>query len=191
VIKRQDHRKVIGGLQVGIHPVVNKDEMETYFQTDLSSHKILAVYISVENRSEANSYIVSKDDISLYINNNRVEEKYDTSNTLVGDDSDAKTVDALGAVLVSPILLFAGPGMISDAGTTRHNLLSKEIVPFKTIFPGQSTDGITYFKISDKGISESSLLLEVKVKEINSESITIVDFNLNMEGTHYEVSKNK
>jgi hypothetical protein len=190
VIKDKEYMKEKDDLFICIHPIVNRNEMDNYFKTDLASHNILAVYISIENRSETYSYIVSKEDISLYINKKRSDEQYDTSNTLVGDDSTAKTVDVLGAVLVSPVLLFIGPGMISHAGTTRHNLLSKEIVPFKTLFPGQSIGGFTYFKTPEEGISSSSFVFEVKVKELDSESITAINFSLDMKGTYYETSKN-
>lgn len=185
-----EHMKEIDGLFVGIHPIVDKDEMKTYFKSDLSSNNILAVFISVENRTDTLSYIVSKDDIFLKINDERFTKQYETNETQVGDDTNAKTVDVMGAVLVSPILLGIGPGMISDAGTTRHNFLSKEMVPFTTLFPGWSTGGFKYFKIPENGIATSSLLLlEVNIKELNSESITTVNFNLNMEGTKYVNSK--
>jgi len=191
VINGPEHMKEIDGLFVGIHPIVDKYEMGTYFKSDLSSKNILAVFISVENRTDTLSYIVSKDDIFLKINDKRVRKQYDTNETQVGDDTNAKIVDVMGAILVAPVLLGIGPGMISDAGTTRHNFLSKEMVPFTTLFPGRSTGGFKYFKMPENGIAASSLLLllEVNIKELISESITTVNFNLNMEGTNYDDSK--
>jgi hypothetical protein len=175
--------------QISIHPLTDITDIKTFFNSDLVAKNILSVYIYMDNRSKDMSYIVSRDDIVLKVGDNNNDNKYDTSTTGIGNDSAGQKVGMVGGVLLSPILLGIGPGMISEAGTTRHNLLSKEMVPFKTLFPGQAAQGVKYFKIPENISSKTPLNLEVKIKELVSKSTKSVVFNLNLEGTGYDHSK--
>ncbi len=52
-------------LSIVIRPLLNSEESLKYFEADLLSKDILAVYVEIENRNVSSSYILLKDKISL------------------------------------------------------------------------------------------------------------------------------
>lgn len=168
------------GLSVSIIPMLDKEEMETYFKTDLLANNLLAVFVLVENQTASIPYIVTKEDFVLKTKENI--KKYDSSKTHIGDDTKAQQLSTLGAFVLAPVIIPIAAGMISDAGTKRHNFLSKEMKASTTLFPGQSTNGFVYFKLPNKMPKGMFLQLESNIKELESGAIITFNYNIEIKG---------
>lgn len=172
------YSQVKDGLAIAIHPLVQKEEMEKYFKADLSLDKMLAVFVTIENRTTSSSYLISKDHFSL----GKIEAgvNIDSENTQLGDVSKAQAIGTLGAFVLTPILVPISASMISDAGTIRHNFIIKEIKT-KTLSPGMVMEGFVYFKLPEKENSRGQLTLGIKIIELKTEETKTINISFNLE----------
>ncbi|MCK5270152.1 MAG: hypothetical protein KAJ46_05175 [Sedimentisphaerales bacterium] len=170
------YSQVKDGVFIAIHPLVDKVEMEKYFKVDLLGDNILAVFITVENRTPSSSYIVSKD--HLLLENLGSGVNTDLENTQIGNDSKGQAVMSLG-VISAVVFIPIGAKMVSDAGMIRHNFLVKEIKT-TTLFPGQQTNGFAYFKLPQQSKNDNLLMLEINIKEIESGATKTFNFTFDL-----------
>lgn len=174
------YSQVKDGVFIAIHPLVDKGEMEKYFKFDFLADNILAVFITVENKTPSSIYIVNKDHIILRGAGDGQDINLET--TQIGNDLEkAQTVGMAGVFVLAPVFIPISARMMSDAGSIRHNFLVKEIKT-TTLFPGQQTNGFAYFKLPQKSKDDNLLMLKINIKEIESGATKAFNFNFGLKG---------
>lgn len=161
--------KSINNLNIAIHPITDKQELEQYFGTDLSEAQILPVYVLADNKSSSSSFLLSKDYIALQQKKTSYRLKTD-SGSVTGRSQVGEIVALTGAALVSIPLLFGGIKAISNAEVVKQNLAAKALQT-RTVSPGKSVDGFVYFKLPDKTTPLADWAILLDVKELGNNSM--------------------
>lgn len=151
------------GLAISIRPLTDKQEVKKYFGADLLSANIIPVFVLAENRNSSSSFILSKDRISLKTS----QSGYGSSpgKEKIGSESTAEALGVAGVVLGSLLLGVIAAKFKSDAGAIRRNATIKELQT-KTISPGKSIHGFTYFELPNNNGSSSKLTMHIEVLEL-------------------------
>ena len=163
-------------LSIAIRPLLNSEESLKYFEEDLLSKNILAVYVEVENRNVSSSYIFLKDKISL-ANVTPVSNSTEIVDMIASVSSGRGTMETavyfyfVGIIIVPLMLvgagmLLSGAKTISDASEKRHNLTVKELQT-QTLSPGEGTKGFVYFKLTDKSLLSGEVNVKFEVFDLN------------------------
>ena len=131
----------------------------------------MPIHIFAENRNSSSSFLLSKDHVCL--KNKSTTGSLNQGARTEGEEASAggHILVGAGAVLVfalpvlSPILLFPGIKMLSDAEVIKCNLVTKELQT-KTVSPGKSVEGFVYFKLPTDSTSLKDWYLLIKATDI-------------------------
>jgi len=181
-VAQQPHRAVQDGLAVGVHPITEASEAKKYFGVDLLAADILAVAITVENRSTDSGFTLEKERFRL----GNVAAGAGRPDKESGDETAARalgTAGLVGGVLVSPILISLIPlsaKMGSDAKIIRHNFVTKELQA-KTVNPGQAVHGFLYFQLADQAASGNDRILHLEALELRTRQYKSLEIPLHWE----------
>jgi len=160
--------KSSNGLTVSVRPLVDGNESRKYFGTDLTSKNILAIFISLENKSNKRIYIIPKKSITFKYHDSATKAKNATNSP---GDSDAGEALATAGVIVSPLLMGAGLTIAGDQTVINHAFKSNEYQN-RTLSPGNSAQGFLYFKWPNEFINHKSGILNLTARDpIANESI--------------------
>lgn len=163
-------------LSIAIRPIIDKAESEKYFGVSLLDANILALFIIAENRSTSSSFVISKEDFALGEHGVFSDEL--ARDQRVGAEGSGKAVAVTGALLISPLLMFVGAKMVSDATVIKQNMTTKELTR-RTISPGGRVEGFVYFDLPQGSIaSATSLSLSVDVMKLQDRSLTHFEFDV-------------
>ncbi len=163
-------------LSVAIRPIVDKAESDKYFGVDLLEANILALFVVAENVGTSSSFVISKEDFALGGRGIFGDEL--ARDERVGAEGSGKAVAITGAVLISPLFMFAGAKMISDATIIKHNMTTKELAR-RTISPGGRVEGFVYFELPQGSVASAEpLSLLVEVMRLQDGSLTHFEFDV-------------
>jgi hypothetical protein len=170
-------------LHIAVLPLTDKGEQKKYFGTVLDDVNVLAIFIVVENRSAAKSFLLRDDHISLQKKTSK-EIYSKPKKTNIADDSDLEDLRR-GAAIASNVLLSGGAIMLSLALAQNsvetkaiHDNLFEKTLHSQTISPGKTTEGFAYFKLPDDKIKLNDLLLRIEASEVGAQSIQHFEFLL-------------
>lgn len=163
-------------LSIAIHPIVDEAESKKYFGVSLLDSNILALFVVAENKGTSSSFVISKEDFVLG-RRNILSDKL-SRDQRVGPEGGGTAVAVTGAVLISPLLMFVGAKMISDATVIKHNMTVKELTR-KTISPGGRAEGFVYFELPKGSVaSAESFSLSVDSMRLQDRSLTHFEFDV-------------
>jgi hypothetical protein len=145
------------GLMLGLHPMIDKVELNKTFDMNLLDKGVLPILIVAENRSTSSSFIIAK--TNLYV----VDQSTGTTNSShqkeVASRSPGTALGIAGGVIEiaasvpGAILMAIGSKMISDASVAQFGFADKEFYS-NTLDPGEKASGFVYFQLP-KGVSRS------------------------------------
>lgn len=135
------------GLEVGIKPLFDKQELDHYFGTDMVSRGILPVLVVAENHSTNASYLLAANNCSL------------SQSSGFAKKTDLPSGNALGWAFGGGLISTA---IVADAQSKRTGMAIKELHA-QTVSPGQSDQGFAYFRVPDTLRQGQQLVATVRV----------------------------
>jgi hypothetical protein len=135
-VDQQPYKTVHEGLAVGVHPITDKHEVKKYFGADLLDINILAVAVTVENRSTDSGFILEKERFRLG------DVTAGAGSEKLGHETAGIAIASLGGIATIPL----GAKLGSDARVIKHNLATKELQA-TTVNPGRAVHGFLYFQL--------------------------------------------
>jgi len=149
-----------GDISVGAQPVEDPKDQKAYFATEMTEKGYLPVYLVIENRSSADSYLFDKSNVAMA----------DASAGAVSE-ARSKTGEKFAMFGVGGIFAMRA---ITSATAVQENLLKSEIQS-KTLSPGVSVKGFLYIPIPKEGARGE---IHVQIPVVNSRTSEIQVVNL-------------
>ena len=149
-----------GDISVGAQPVEDTKDQKAYFATEMTEKGYLPVYVVIENRSSADSYLFDKSNVAMA----------DASAGAVSE-ARSKTGEKFAMFGVGGIFAMRA---ITSATAVQENLLKSEIQS-KTLSPGVSVKGFLYIPIPKEGVRGG---IHVQIPLVNSRTSEIQVVNL-------------
>ncbi len=190
------YHQVHDGLAIGIKLLTDSQESETYFDTDLLSRGVLAIFISAQNQQAPGTFILLKDRFTL----RTAQKEEQTVNYLeqrkssFSDTALDATVSALkGTSVVAPVVLVGGGWLTgltllygaskikSPVSSHEDNVRAKftiEELQLKKISRGEETHGFVYFPRLSGFPGSDQLMLHLEVQNFDSKEVKVFDFVL-------------
>jgi len=154
------------GLVVGVQPVEDLKEQETYFHTKLTPKGFLPVFIVIQNGTNAESFLFDKTKITL--------SSADSRGAGPQVHSKAGEVTAVASLAaISIVGMVVAVKLITGATNVQQNILKKE-VQSKTLSPGQSAHGFLYVSMP-KGTPRGMIRLTVPITRAGSDETSVLD----------------
>lgn len=175
-VEQQPHKAFQDGLAIGARPITDKNESKEYFGVDLLAADILAVAVTVENRSTDSGFILEKERFRL----GDVAVGAGRSKGKLGDETAALALGTAGVALLSPMLIPLSAKMGSDARIIRHNFVTKELQA-TTINPGRAVQGFLYFPLPNQAASDNDFILHLEALELRTRQYKSVEIPLHLE----------
>jgi hypothetical protein len=183
------YSQIKDGLAVSIRPLTNPQESETYFDTDLLSRGILAIFISAENRESPSTFTLLKERFTLQTAQREAHtvsgREQVTSGTLDNIEEATKVV-GLAAGVASALFLGLGgvPFYIASGEIHLHEERVKhkftvEELQTKTMSTGEGTHGFVYFPRPPGYPGQEQWVLHLEAQDLNSQEVKVFDFVLN------------
>lgn len=122
--------------------LLSDEESKEYFGVNLPSNGIIAVYLTVRNDSQKDSYVVYADSVKI--------DKQNGENVI---NNPANSRMNTGEV-VSIISLWLGAKLMSDASVIKENFELKRLRT-TTIDPGEKLSGFSYFRRDEEKVVDS------------------------------------
>jgi hypothetical protein len=175
--------QVKDGLAIGIKPLMDPQESEKYFDTDLLSRGVLAIFVSAENRESAKNFLLLKDRFTLQT---APKEELRVSGRDQVNSRGLNTVENImaGAAILT-LNTFAGLPFFPVAwGIHAHEERVKtkfviEELQDKTISLGEKTQGFVYFRRPQGFPGPGQWILHIEVQDTNTQEVKVFDFTLN------------
>lgn len=177
------YSQVKDGLAVSIRPLTNSQESETYFDTDLSSRGILALFVSAENQGAPSTFILLKERFTLQTSrsdehpvSNREQVKSGTLDTIQTATNVVGAAAALSFWLVGglPFAVVAGE-IDAHEERVKHKFIVEELQP-KTISLGEETHGFVYFHCPPGYPGPGPWVFHLEAQDLNSKEVKVFDF---------------
>ncbi len=149
-----------GDISVGAQAVEDTKDQKVYFATEMTEKGYLPVYVVIENRSVADSYLFDKSNVAMA----------DASAGAVSE-ARSKTGEKFAMFGVGGIFAMRA---ITSATAVQENLLKNEIQS-KTLSPGVSVKGFLYIPIPKQGARGG---IHVQIPLVNSRTNEIQVVNL-------------
>jgi hypothetical protein len=179
------YSQVQDGLAIGIKPLTDPQESETYFGTDLLSRGVLAIFVSAENQGASGTFVLSKDRFTLQTN--QKEEQAVSGREQVQSPARKvvyKTILGIGAILTGgrPDMFPGLPAVLfSKIHEGEESVIRKFIDEELFINPiphGQGTHGFVYFPRPPGFPGPGQWVLHLEVQNIDSKEGKVFDFTL-------------
>lgn len=171
-VQQQQFKASQGGLAVGAYPITDKSEAKEYFGVDLLAANILAVAVTVENRSTDSGFLLEKQRIRL----GSITEGTGDSKDKPGDETAGIALASLGGLVTIPV----GAKLASDARIINHNFETKELRA-TTVNPGQAVHGFLYFQLPDQASIHSDYLLRLEALELKTRQYKKLEIPLHLD----------
>lgn len=143
-VDRYNNVQVKDGLAVAIQPMLDAEESEKYFGTNLLARNILPAFVVSENRHASSSFLLLKNRISLSAGQPALAGSPDKARSEAGAEALGWTSVALGSLPLAAIAV----KMMSDATVINRNFKAQEFQT-KTLSPGQTAQGFVYFQLPE------------------------------------------
>ena len=151
------------GLMIAVYPTVQNSELDETFKIDLVSKGLLPVLLVADNRSQADSFILDTEKITMA--ERGVDQAKSGKRERVTSEGPGTGLIAAGAfaplVPVLLPLLITGVKMVSDAQIIEHNVADKAFYS-RTLDPGQKAFGYLYMPVPENARSNGSYDLTVR-----------------------------
>jgi len=155
------------GLTVGVQPVEDLKDQKTYFNTVLTAHGFLPVFIVLENGSSGDSFLFDKTSVTYGPADSSI------STTPKAGEKAAQVVEIGSMATISMAGYVAAAFLVAHASQVRQNILKKE-VQSKTLSPGESTSGFLYVPLP-KNASRQKTRLRVSITMAGKEEPLVLD----------------
>jgi len=178
--------QVKDGLAIGIKPLTDPQESEKYFDADLLSRGIVAIFVSAENQGSAGTFLLLKEQFTLQTAFR--EEHQVSGREQPGSSSLATAHTVMSGLAVIGYFGFyrvgAIPFAIVASGINAHEERVKikfvtEELQAKTISLGEETHGFVYFRRPPGFPGSGSWVLHFEAQDTNSKEVKVFDFILN------------
>jgi hypothetical protein len=176
------YSQVKDGLAIGIKPLTDAQESEKYFDTDLLSRGVLAIFVSAENRESAKNFLLLKDRFTLQT---ALKDELRVSGREQVNSRGLNTVENImtgGAILT--LNTFAGLpfwpiawGIHAHEERVKTKFVNEELQD-KTISSGEETHGFVYFRRPQGFPGPGHWILHLEVQDINTQEVKVFDFTL-------------
>lgn len=154
------------GLIIGIQPVEDPKDQNTYFNTELTSKGVIPVFVVLQNGSSGDSFIFDKSSITY-----GQAQSSDSS-----PDVRSKTGQRMlvaSNVLASPVLAIFAMNAEGKALAVKQNIVKKE-VQSTTLRPGASTHGFLYVPVTT-GAPRQKIHLQVPIIRAGTSETFVLD----------------
>jgi len=155
------HTQTVDDFTLALEPLVDEDELDRYFGTDLVEDGILPIFVSLRNSSPTRSFIVLKANVGVALAPAVTDS--DVASPIPG--SWVSTAGLAAAVFVTPVagvvLLPIGVNMVSNAYEVKRNFVIKELQSH-TLSPGTQASGFVYLKAEEGKSLPQDLWLRVE-----------------------------
>ncbi|NOT55665.1 MAG: hypothetical protein HOP18_13780 [Deltaproteobacteria bacterium] len=180
------YSQVKDGLAVSIQPLTSPQESEKYFDTDLSSRGILAIFVSAENQGSPSTFILLKERFTLQTAQREEHAVSDREQVKSGtlDNLQAAT-EVVGFAATVGSALFFGLGGVpflwgshkiqSHEERVKHKFIVEELQT-KTLSLGEETHGFVYFHRPPGYPGSGHWVLHLEARDLNSKEVKVFDF---------------
>jgi hypothetical protein len=178
-VERYPNVQIKNGLAVATHPLTDKRESKNYFGLDLVSADILAIYVSVENRSPSSNFILLPERTSVRFGSDKEYAPFGSPRPKAGPKGgpDRYAVFATIFTVAAP-LVFADEKQELDAGAINFHLFEEEFSP-TTLAPAGQAWGFVYFQIP--GLQKESRPCVFHFEGIETKSRAMVPYDFALE----------
>lgn len=155
------------GLIIGIQPVEDPKDQNTYFNTELTSKGVIPVFVVLQNVSSGDSFLFDKSSITY-----GQAQSSDSS-----PDVRSKTGQRMlvaSNVLGSPVLAIFAMNARGKALAVKQNIVKKE-AQSTTLRPGASTHGFLYVPVTT-GAPRQKIHLQVPIIRTGTGETFVLDF---------------
>jgi hypothetical protein len=159
-------------LVVVIQPVLDREESEKYFGTDLLALNIIPVFVISENRHASSSFMLLKERIVFSAGQHAVVGTPDKARSEATAESLGWASVALGGSLV---LAAIAAKMMSDATVINRNFKAQEFQS-KTLSPGQTAQGFVYFQLPKGANFPEQWMVRFEALEATSKDVKHFEF---------------
>jgi hypothetical protein len=178
--------QVHDGLAIGIKSLTDPQESERYFDVDLLSRDVLAIFVSAENQGAPGTFVLSKDRFTLQTN--QKEKQAVSGREQVQSPASKivyKTILGIGAILTGgasdmfpglPAVLFSK--IYEEEESVIRKFIDEELF-INPIPPGQETHGFVYFLRPPGFPGPGQWVLHLEVKNFDSKEVKVFDFTFN------------
>jgi hypothetical protein len=174
------------GLAIGVKPLTDTQESERYFDTDLLSRGVLAIYISAENRESPHNFRLLKERFTLQT---ALKEEARVSDSEQVHSTGLKAVEyILGLAIVSTYGLLAPPlwpimrGIDAHEERVKRKFVNEELehrTMTMAMGLGDAVHGFVYFRRPPGFPGSGQVVLHLEAKDTNTQEVTAFDFILN------------
>jgi len=158
------------GFAIGVQPVEDLKEQETYFHTKLAPKGFVPVFIVMQNGSSADSFLFDKTKITYGPAESTVSTPETRSKT--GKGIAIASVATLSGV-VTPAGMLVAMKLFSNASHVQQNILKKELQS-KTLSPGGSAHGFLYVPVL-KNVPREKIHLRVPIARAGTDEPLVLD----------------
>lgn len=177
--------QVQDGLAIGIKPLTDPQESEKYFDTDLLSRGVLAIYVSAENQGAPGTFVLLEERFTLQTGLREEHQVSDREQPGSSSLAAAHTVMSGLAAIGSLFYLVGGIPFATVAGSINaHEERVKikfvtEELQAKTISLGEEAHGFVYFRRPQGFPGPGQWILHLEAEDTNSKEVKTFDFILN------------
>ena len=154
------------GFVIGVQPVEDLKEQETYFHTKLSSKGFIPIFIVLQNASSGDSFLFDKARVTYGPSNSSVSTPEARSKA-----GEGVAVGSLAAVSLAGAI--DAVKLMANASQVQQNILKSE-VQSKTLSPGGSEHGFLYVPAPKKGPREK-IHLRVPITRAGTDETFVLD----------------
>ena len=170
------------GVVVGVRPMTDKREIEDMFKVNLLNKGLLPILVVVENKSQAASCMIAKDQI-VVVNEatgatSSSQRKQVTSGAGAAMRDTGAVLVAVGSLAAAP-LLFTGMQQASNASVIEYNLADKEFYSW-TLGPGEKAQGFVYLQFPKDSPPSGNYHVAAEVKNPATGEATTFDFPVHL-----------
>jgi hypothetical protein len=183
------YSQIKDGLAVSIRPLTNPQESETYFDTDLLSRGILAIFVLAENRESSSTFLLLKERFALQAAQSEghpVSGREQVTSRTLDNIQEATKVMGLAAGVASALFFGLGgvPFYVAAGEIHLHEERVKhkftvEELQTKTMSTGEETHGFVYFPRPPGYPGQGQWVLHLEAQDLDSKEVKVFDFVLN------------
>jgi hypothetical protein len=164
--------QTIAGVTVGIEPLSDPAAQKHYFKEDFGKSNFLPVFVVVEDASSSDSFILKRDDIGVYAE----EEKMSKSGQAAsGRSKTGENIALVSGIALSPAGMYVAGYLRAKAADIRQNVIKKELRS-STLSPGQKDQGFVYLPLPADPEKRKNLRMRVRVMKVGSDESIDFEF---------------
>ncbi len=167
--------QTLDGIQVTVDWLNEKETTEKYFGVDGSKGDLLILSLRLENRTPASTILVVKTNFAVRLGD-AANQAAGRSELPGANTSGAETVGVVGALALSPVLMVAAAGLMTEAETRSHNFQLQELRD-RTLSPGETEEGCVYYRLKDARRKTPAFAFDVVTVNTRTQERKTISFN--------------